>query len=175
MRRVYEVHIILAEALNFLQESARELGKQFSTSLQESADRAAVNFGDKTAQFSDRHLADLIERVQATSVEAMTRLDRRGAEANVQLDSLKVLAAETRADWEAQRQASQDELARTREQAVQQFRQRMEEIWNSSLVAAMSVVNEHSKSILDSLSKEPARQLREASRQSLDRHLSSHD
>jgi hypothetical protein len=150
-----EVHIILAEALTFLKETAQELGKQFSTSIQESADRAAVNFGDKTAQFSDRHLAHLVEQVQATTGESMTRLDRRASEANAQLDTLNLLAAKIRTEGEAQRQAFRDELARTREQAVQQFRQRMEELWNSSLVAALSVLHEHSRSVLDALSKEP--------------------
>lgn len=132
-----EVHLILAEALDFLQETARELGKQFSTSLRESTDRAAVNFGDKTARFSDRHLAHLAEQVQATTGEAMARLEGR---ANAQRDSLNLLAAETRTEWEAHRQACRDELARASEQAVQQFRQRMEAIWNSSMAAAMSVV-----------------------------------
>jgi hypothetical protein len=146
-----EVHLILAEALTFLREAARELGNEFSASLQESADRAAVNFGDKTARFSERHLAHVVEQVQAKTGEAMSRLNGRASEANAQLDALNLLAAEIRTEGEAQRQAFRDELARTREQAVQQFRQRMEEIWNSSLVAAMSVVHEHSRSALDAL------------------------
>jgi len=76
---------------------------------------------------------------------------------------LTLLAADARTEWEGRRQASRDELARESEQAVHQFRERMEAIWNSSMVAAMSAVNEHSRSVLDSLSKEPAQQLREAS------------
>jgi hypothetical protein len=162
-RRSSDVHIILAEALDFLQETAREMGKQFSTSLQETAGRAAADFGDKTARFSDRHLAGVSEQVQVTTGEAMTRLEGRAAEASAQLDRLTLLAADARTEWEGRRQASRDELARESEQAVHQFRERMEAIWNSSMVAAMSAVNEHSRSVLDSLSKEPAQQLREAS------------
>jgi len=135
-----EVHLILAEALDFLQEAARELGRQFSASLRENTDRAAVNFGDKTAQFSERYLAHLAEQMQARTGEAMARLEGRAAETNAQLNSLNLRAAETRTEWETHRQASRDELARASEQAVQQFRQRMEAIWNSSMVAAMSVV-----------------------------------
>jgi hypothetical protein len=157
-----EIHIILAEALDFLKQAARELGKQFSTSLRESATGAAVDFGDKTSRFSDLHLALLAEKVEATTGDAMTRLEGRSAEANAQLDSLNLLATETRTEWEAHRQASRVELSRASEQAIQQFRERMEAIWNSSMVAAMSAVNEHSRSVLDSLSKEPAQQLREA-------------
>jgi hypothetical protein len=158
-----EVHIILAEALTFLQETAGELGKHFSTRLRATADQAAVDFGDKTTRFSDRHVAHLAEQVQAMTGEAMARLEGRAAEASAQLDSLNALAAETLTEWESQRQTSREELARASEQAVQQFRQRMEAIWNALTIVAMSAVNEHSRNLLDALSKEPTRQLREAS------------
>jgi len=158
-----EVHIILAEALTFLQETAGELGKQFYTRLRATADQEAVDFGDKTTTFSDRRIAHLAEQVQATTGEAITRLDGKAAEASAQLDSLSRLAAEARAEWESRQEASREDLARATEQDVQQFRQRMEAIWNFSMTTAMSVVNEHSRNLLDALSKEPARQLREAS------------
>ena len=156
-----EVHFILAEALDFLQETARERGVNFSAGLRKIADQAAVEFGHKTARFSERHLAHASEHLQGTAGEAMARLQERAAEARAQLDKLNSLATDTRTECEARCRASQDELARSSAQAIQQFRQRMEAMWDTSIVAAMSAVNEHSRSLLDSLSKERGRQLRD--------------
>jgi hypothetical protein len=152
-----EVHLIMAEALDFLQNTAQQLGKQFSAELIESANRAAANFGENTARFSEQHLSRFTKEVQATTDETLGRLEEKAAEVSAQLEQLNLLATQTRTECETLRQASRDELANARDQAVNQFRQRMETIWNSSMVAAMSAVSEHTRSLIDALSSEPAR------------------
>jgi hypothetical protein len=151
-----EVHLILAEAVDFHQETAQRLGKQFSEELKESANRAAASFGENTSRFSEQYLARFAKQVQVTAEEPLSRLQEKTAEAGAQLEKLNLLAGQTRAECETLRQASRDELASARDQAVNQFRQRMESIWNSSMIAAMSAVSEHTKKLMDALSSESA-------------------
>jgi hypothetical protein len=151
-----EVHLILAEATDFLQDTAQRLGKQFSDELKESANRAAASFGENTSRFSEQYIARFAKEVQATTEPPLGRLQGKIAEAGAQLEQLNRLAAQTRTECETLRQASREELANARDEAVNQFRQRMETIWNSSRVAAMSAVSEHTKSLMDALSSETA-------------------
>jgi hypothetical protein len=48
-----------------------------------------------------------------------------------------------------------DEMARLNEQQCEQFRGRLDEILRSSLVTAISSVNEHSTALLKSMTKDP--------------------
>ena len=152
-----EVHLILAEAVDFLQDTAQRLGKEFSEELKETANRAAANFGENTSRFSEQYLARFAKEVQATTDAPLGLLQEKTAEAGAQLEKLNLLAIQTRTECETLRQASRDELASVRDQAVNQFRQRMETIWNSSMIAAMSAVSEHTKNVMNALSSESAR------------------
>ena len=152
-----EVHLILAEAVDFLQDTAQRLGKEFSEELKETANRAAANFGENTSRFSEQYLARFAKEVQATADAPLGLLQEKTAEAGAQLEKLNLLAIQTRTECETLRQASRDELASVRDQAVNQFRQRMETIWNSSMIAAMSAVSEHTKNVMNALSSESAR------------------
>lgn len=77
---------------------------------------------------------------------------------------LASFVAEKRADWQARQRAWHDELARVSKQEIEQFRRHLETILNSRMSAAVSAVNEHSKTLLDSLAKRTAQQLREPRR-----------
>jgi hypothetical protein len=76
--------------------------------------------------------------------------------------ALSSLDAETRAACEARRQALETEVARFAERSTEQFRKGMKAFLYSCLVAAVSAVDEHSKSTLDGLLKDNGKTLREA-------------
>ncbi len=187
-----EIHLVLAESVDFLKVTARELQDQFSTWLRETTDRAGAELSAETVRFTDRQLALLAKQAQVTIEEGSTLLETRSAEARSQLEtasstmlgdfhqrasmeidqaatkvqqnfnsSLTSFADEFRANCEARQRAYQDEVARLSEQQGEQFRQRLEAILHSSMVTAISSVNEHSRSLLNSLSKEAEEQLSE--------------
>ena len=188
-----DTHLALAESLDFLKETARELQGQFSTLLRETTDRAAAELSAETVRFSDRQLALLAEQAQVAIGEGSTLLDTQAAEARSQLEtaantmlgdfhqkasievdqaaikvrqnfksSLPSFTDEIRANWEARQRACEDAVARSSENQAEQFRQRLEAILRSSMVNAISAVNEHSSALLNSLSKETEEQLKEA-------------
>ena len=188
-----DTHLALAESLDFLKETARDLQGQFSTQLRETTDRAAAELSAETVRFSDRQLALLAEQAQVAIGEGSTLLDTQAAEARSQLEtaantmlgdfhqkasievdqaaikvrqnfksSLPSFTDEIRANWEARQRACEDAVARSSENQAEQFRQRLEAILRSSMVNAISAVNEHSSALLNSLSEETEEQLKEA-------------
>ncbi len=64
---------------------------------------------------------------------------------------LLFLVAESRATYDARRQAIETEAARSAELAAEQFRNGMKTFLYSCLVAAVGAVDEHSKATLDGL------------------------
>ena len=76
--------------------------------------------------------------------------------------ALSSLDAESRAACEARRQALETEVARAAERSTDQFRKSMKAFLYSCLVAAVSAVDEHSKSTLESLTKDNGKSLQEA-------------
>jgi len=77
--------------------------------------------------------------------------------------ALSSLDAESRAACEARRQALEAEVARSAERSTDQFRKSMKAFLYSCLVAAVSAVDEHSKSTLEGLLKDNGKSLHEAS------------
>jgi hypothetical protein len=77
--------------------------------------------------------------------------------------ALSSLDAESRAACEARRQALESEVARSAERSTDQFRKSMKAFLYSCLVAAVSAVDEHSKSTLEGLLKDNGKSLQEAS------------
>ena len=177
-------HLILAESVDFLKETSRELQGQYSAQLHETTDRASAELSAETVRFSDRQFALLTKQAQAAVGESSTLLEARAAEARTQLEtaantmlsdfhqkasveidqasidvrqnfmsSLTSFADGVRADWEAKQRAWQDEVARSNEQQCEQFRQRLDAILQSSMVTAISSINEHSTALLNSLAK----------------------
>ncbi len=70
------------------------------------------------------------------------------------VSALSTMDAEIRASWEGRRDALDREVARSTERSTDQFRKGMKAFLYSCLVAAVSAVDEHSKSTLDGLVRE---------------------
>ena len=193
---VAEAQQTLARTKGLYEEATRDLENQIPGRLREAVDRAAADFTHQAVQISDRQLMRLTEKGQAAASEAAARLEARIAEANSQLGTavntalqefqrrlaveLDLAVAETRqqvesslaathaahrADWDTQCQALQDDLTRTAEQ----FRQRLESISNSWMLDAITAINQHSKAVLDSLTKEAAQRQQQSGRGSTSR------
>lgn len=75
--------------------------------------------------------------------------------------ALSSLDADNRASCEARRQALEAEVARAAERSTDQLRKSMKAFLYSCLVAAVSAVDEHSKSTLESLTKDNGKSLGE--------------
>ncbi len=82
------------------------------------------------------------------------------------MSSLTSFADEIRADLEARKRAWQDEAKHSTEHHSEQFRQRLEAILHSSMITALSAINEQSRALLSSLSKEAEEDLREVTEHS---------
>jgi hypothetical protein len=83
------------------------------------------------------------------------------------VSALSSLDAESRATCEARRLALENEVARAAERSTDQFRKGMKAFLYSCLVAAVSAVDEHSKSTLDGLVKDNGKTLFEPDSDSL--------
>jgi hypothetical protein len=68
--------------------------------------------------------------------------------------SLESIAAAATIAAQERQHAAHEQLVRATEQNMEHFRQRLTKIANSSLIAAMSAVNEHSSTLLQTLTKE---------------------
>jgi len=82
------------------------------------------------------------------------------------VSALSVLDAESRAACDARRQAIETDVARSAERSTDQFRKGMKAFLYSCLVAAVSAVDEHSKSTLEGLIKDNGKTLHEETRES---------
>jgi hypothetical protein len=78
------------------------------------------------------------------------------------VSALSSLDAESRAACDARRQAIEADVARAAERSTDQFRKGMKAFLYSCLVAAVSAVDEHSKSTLEGLIKDNGKSFQEA-------------
>ncbi len=98
---------------------------------------------------TDQHVHAVLSETKERAVSALSSLD-----------------AESRVTCEARRLALETEVARAAERSTEQFRKGMKAFLYSCLVAAVSAVDEHSKSTLDGLVKDNGETLFEAERDS---------
>ena len=98
---------------------------------------------------TDLHVNAVLSETQERAVSALSSLD-----------------AESRAAVEARRVALETEVARAAERSTEQFRKGMKAFLYSCLVAAVSAVDEHSKSTLDGLVKDNGKTVFEADKES---------
>jgi hypothetical protein len=94
---------------------------------------------------TDVHVNAVLDETKERAVSALSSLD-----------------AESRSACEARRLALESEVARATERSTDQFRKGMKAFLYSCLVAAVSAVDEHSKSTLDGLVKDNGKTLFEA-------------
>jgi hypothetical protein len=94
---------------------------------------------------TDQHVSAVLSETKDRAVSTLSSLD-----------------AESRATCEARRLALESEVARAAERSTDQFRKGMKAFLYSCLVAAVSAVDEHSKSTLDGLVKDNGKTLFES-------------
>jgi hypothetical protein len=108
--------------------------------------QSAVNSALGTFQLrTDQHVDAVLSETEERARSALSSLD-----------------AESRAACEARRLALETEVARAAERSTDQFRKGMKAFLYSCLVAAVSAVDEHSKSTLDGLVKDNGKTLFES-------------
>jgi hypothetical protein len=129
--------------LSRLTEKAQTIAGEAVTRLEARADGARSQLentvGTALAEFHVTARAEIEQSIQEA---------RKGVES-----SLASVIAETRADWEARQRVCQEELTRFGGKELESFRERVDAMLRSSVVAAMSAVHDHSKGVLDSLAR----------------------
>lgn len=100
-------------------------------------------------------LANLQKQAESQMNVVLSETKDRAASALSSLD------AENRAACEARRQVLEADVARAAERSTDQFRKGMKAFLYSCLVAAVSAVDEHSKSTLETLTKDNGKSLHE--------------
>src|SRR5437016_12360679 len=161
-----------------LNEAVAQATSQFETATARSADRRYQLMLENTQAVTQEALLKLDARsaeVQAlaqnvlnSALAAFQRQTEQHVDAVLSetrertVSALSSLDAESRARCEARRQELETEVARAAERSTDQFRKGMKAFLYSCLVAAVSAVDEHSKSTLDGLVKDNGKTLFEA-------------
>ncbi len=161
-----------------LKEAVAQAASQFETATARSADRRYQLLLENAQAVTQEALLKLDARsaeVQAlvqSAVNSALAAFQRQTDQHVDailtetkeraVSALSSLDAESRTACEARRLALESEVARAAERSTDQFRKGMKAFLYSCLVAAVSAVDEHSKSTLDGLVKDNGKTLFEA-------------
>jgi len=154
-----------------LDESLGQATEQFEASADRISDRQLVRVMEATRMVTREAAAQMDARVAESRAllqsAAGSTLEefRRQAEVNVDLaisettervkSALAALDAESRAACDNRRRTMIDDVIRTTEQSTEQFRSGIKAFLYSCLVAAVGAVDEHAKTTLDGLVKDP--------------------
>lgn len=155
-----------------LDESLGQAAEQFESAADRISDRQLVRVMEGTRMVTREAAAQLDARVaesrallQSASGATLEEF-RRQAEVQVDLaisettekvrSALAALDAENRIACENRRRAIIDDVTRTTEQSTEQFRSGIKAFLYSCLVAAVGAVDEHAKTTLDGMVKDPA-------------------
>jgi hypothetical protein len=141
-----------AETVRFSDRQFALLAKQSQSAVGESSALMETRAAEARSQIettAHAMLADFQQKASAEIEQAAITVQQ-----NFML-SLTSFADEARAQLETKQRAWLDEMARLNEQQCEQFRGRLDEILRSSLVTAISSVNEHSTALLKSMTKDP--------------------
>jgi hypothetical protein len=160
-----------------LNEAVAHASSEFEGAAARTVDRRYERLLENTQSITQEALLKLDAR--AAEVQALVQIALNSTLANLQrqgelqmsailsetkeraASSLASLDADSRAACEARRQAIEADVARSAERSTEQFRKSMKAFLYSCLVAAVSAVDEHSKSTLDSLTKDNGKSLHE--------------
>jgi len=161
-----------------LNEAVAQATSQFETATARSADRRYQLMLENTQAVTQEALLKLDARsaeVQAlvqSAVNSALGAFQRQTDQHVNavlsetkeraVSALSSLDAESRATCEARRLTLESEVARAAERSTDEFRKGMKAFLYSCLVAAVSAVDEHSKSTLDGLVKDNGKTLFES-------------
>ncbi len=154
-----------------LDESLGQATEQFESAADRISDRQLVRVMEATRMVTREAAAQMAARVAESRAllhsAASSTLEEFRRQAEVQVDlatsettervrsALAALDAENRIACDNRRRAIIDDVARTTEQSTEQFRSGIKAFLYSCLVAAVGAVDEHAKTTLDGLVKEP--------------------
>ncbi len=179
-KQAVELRHELAKSQEFVERMTREREPQIHARLNEAVAQArryqlllenSQSVTQEALLKLDARSAEVQALVQSAVNSALGAFQRQtDQQANAVLaetkeravSALSSLDAESRATSEARRLALENEVARAAERSRDQFRKGMKAFLYSCLVAAVSAVDEHSKSTLDGLIKDNGKTLFEA-------------
>lgn len=164
-----------------IEEAAKEVADRERGKLSEAAQIASASFSDRVQQVT----AESLRRFEEASRQAMEKArsdmeyNREGSldifqkgldekmlqgieQARTYLQSQLVPLLE---DWEKRRQAQQHEwmeqLKRSTDESIDQYKARLENASNSWLLASATTLGQHSQAVLDTLAKSAEKRIRE--------------
>lgn len=153
-----------------MEESAQEAARLGPQRLQQEATEAAARFQAEAGSATEAQLQRLNQQVQATVDAALLRLREHAQSMRAELEAATRQALDSslatvrdacaeeanslRAQWEQQ-------TAQATDNAAEQYRQRLENLSNSWMVAAVTSVNQHTQQALDTLAHDAEARLRE--------------
>jgi hypothetical protein len=154
-----------------LDESLGQATEQFEAAADRISDRQLVRVMESTRMVTREAAAQMDARVAESRAllhsAAGNTLEEFRRQAEVQVDlaisettervrsALNALDAENRVACEARRRSMVDDVTRATEQSTEQFRSGIKAFLYSCLVAAVGAVDEHAKTTLDGLVKDP--------------------
>jgi hypothetical protein len=155
-----------------LDESLGQATEQFEAAADRISDRQLVRVMEATRMVTREAAAQLDARVAESRAmlhnAAGSTLEEFRRQAEVQVDlaitettervrsALTALDAENRTTCETRRRTMIDDVIRTTEQSTEQFRSGIKAFLYSCLVAAVGAVDEHAKTTLDGMVKDPS-------------------
>lgn len=162
---------IVPQTRGRLDESLGQATEQFEASADRISDRQLVRVMEATRMVTREASAQMDARVAESRAllysAAGSTLEEFRRQAEVQVDlaisettervrsALTALDAENRVACENRRRTMIDDVIRTTEQSTEQFRSGIKAFLYSCLVAAVGAVDEHAKTTLDGMVKEP--------------------
>lgn len=165
-------HEIQPRTLSRLDESVGEVTERFEANADRISDRQLIRVMEATRMVTREAAAQLDARVAESRAliqnASNSTLEELRRQAEVQADlavtetmervksALAALDAENRAVCEERRRTLVEEVARATESSTEQFRSGMKAFLYSCLVAAVGAVDEHAKTTLDSMVKNPS-------------------
>lgn len=154
-----------------LDESLGQATEQFEAAADRISDRQLVRVMEATRMVVREAAAQLDARVAESRAQLLNAsggaLEEFRRQTEVQVDlavsetaervrsALSALDAESRTVCEARRRSVIDDVTRTTEQSTEQFRSGIKAFLYSCLVAAVGAVDEHAKTTLEGLVKDP--------------------
>jgi hypothetical protein len=162
---------IVPQTRGRLDESLGQATEQFEASADRISDRQLVRVMEATRMVTREAAAQMDARIAESRAllhsAAGSTLEEFRRQAEVQVDlaisettervrsALNALDAENRVACENRRRTMIDDVIRTTEQSTEQFRSGIKAFLYSCLVAAVGAVDEHAKTTLDGMVKEP--------------------
>ena len=164
-----------------IEEAARETVSRERNKLTETAEIATAEFSDRVSRVTGESLqhfeqasrsalekarSDMEFTREGSLAEFQKKLDEAilegGEQARVQIQSQLLSMMES---WDNRREAQQlewmDDLKKTTEQTLEQFRSRLENASNTWLLASATTLGQRSQAVMDTLAKSAEKRMRE--------------